>query len=974
MIGPQFTALSSEHQEYVGIDDVGSYNYFSVSFDLDLHDADPDKPITARLQAGSPTGGDWQDIPSGGYSIPTLSYSGSGGVWSGVMAYDMAFVEWDWEHGELGALMQMRVACDYTLTDGTSGTVYSTDIKELYAYTGGYLTHNPDADGNSGKVDSKGLDVTFRVQKDLILDPDKLEKVEVVVYIGNTWIDMDPDKLTMFPMTEEGILRLTCPLADILGPGEPAHSGSNDEVLLVLHYKDEDKGIDWSDGAWARVKVRNMPTVELDPYLYGPYGEGAWYPTLFYTVTLNDLKGGTATASVYIDTGDGFYKAATPWDAEYASHYIGTYDPAEEPGDTWKDHSEVYLAEPADGGGIRGVAKIVFDIVYPDGETDQIETETRPVFMGFFAKIDKSYGGQGWIEGERTDSDTGDTLYTMSFDLIIDTDLMDPAMVEDNGGRLSNTDAWKTYHDPETEIWTDESGICHMRYTFVSNSPFVDGEYTFYPSISGWVDENNLWEPWSLSYDFLRSSPSDLTPPAFVSVSSSHDHSSGSQDRFRYAFDLELNDADPYEDVVVSLQYADIGSGNWETCPSDGDSMIWVYHSPSESVWHSEDLILDTAALDLKGAMGLKKQVRLAAKYKLSDGTYGLAYSTDLRSLYIFTGDYIRGESAEMQDGKITAKFRVDKGLVPDSSKLTIVSCAMRNGEQSWELSDKAVITGSGEDGICTVSYTLNGESLDLTKHTSVALALHYQDYGGAIDWDSCGLAVFYLRGAPTLEIDLSGTEGDPGYGALGILTLNDLEGGTAVFRLLCWGYGGFLPIYSDCAELTCVPGDETGGKYYAWLYDPYLEDLSANDSEGARDKSKIVVEYTYADGTKGSLESAEFEQYGGRFVSSANDPPFCYDEENKCLVMELAVNLSLVEMENISITSTSARRDTWTNLDVPTLADCYAAGDGTYRMIFKVPLETLEPGSYSMDVQLTCYNGKGPRWKNEVYAKIDLG
>ena len=226
----------------------------------------------------------------------------------------------------------------------------------------------------------------------------------------------------------------------------------------------------------------------------------------------------------------------------------------------------------------------------------------------------------------------------------------------------------------------------------------------------------------------------------------------------------------------------------------------------------------------------------------------------------------------------------------------------------------------------------------------------------------------------PQLVEETLHTEGDPGYGALGILTLNDLEGGTAVFRLLSWGYGGFLPIYGDCAELTCVPGDETGGKYYAWLFDPYLEDLSANDSEGARDKSKIVVEYTYADGTKGSLESAEFEQYGGRFVSSANDPPFCYDEENKCLVMELAVDLSLVEMENISITSTSARRDTWTNLDVPTLADCYAAGDGTYRMIFKVPLETLEPGSYSMDVQLTFYNGKGPRWKNEVYAKIDLG
>ena len=157
-------------------------------------------------------------------------------------------------------------------------------------------------------------------------------------------------------------------------------------------------------------------------------------------------------------------------------------------------------------------------------------------------------------------------------------------------------------------------------------------------------------------------------------------------------------------------------------------------------------------------------------------------------------------------------------------------------------------------------------------------------------------------------------------------------------------------------------------------MFDQYLEDLTANDSEGDRYKAKIVVEYTYADGTKGSLESAEFEQYGGRFVSSANDPPFYYDEENKCLVMELAVNLSLVEMENISIKSTSARFDTWTNLEPPALAESHAGDDGTYRMIFKVPLETLEPGTYSMDVQLVFYNGKGPRWENEVYAKIDLG
>ena len=958
---------------YVGIDDVGSYDYFSVSFDLDLHDADPTKPITARLQEGGPTGGEWKDIPEGGYSIPTLTYSGSGGIWSGAMAYDMAFVNWDWDHGELGALMQMRIACEYTLKDGTAGTVYSTDIKELYAYTGGYLTDNPGADGNSGKVDSKGLDVTFRVQKDLILDPDKLEKVEVAVYSGNTWIDMEPDKLTMFPMTEEGILRLTCPLADILGPGEPAHSGSLDEVLLVLLYKDEDKGIDWSDGAWARVKVRNMPTVELDPDLRGPYVEGAWYPTLYYIVTLNDLKGGSATARIYVDTGDGFYEPVPPEYDMYFANWANGYDPVEEPGDTWENYIEAYLEEPADNGGVLGVAKIVFDIVYPDGETDQIETETRPVFMGSFAKFDKSYGEQGRREGERIDSETGKTLYTMSFDLIIDPALMDPDNVEVYGGSLWNTDAWKNYKDPEIEMRTDESGIRHLLFTFVSDSPFEDGSYSMYPDILGWVDGLYRWDPYNLSCEFFRATPTDLTPPDFVQVSSSHDIGSGSADWFRYTFDLDLNDVDPSESVMVYLQYADIGGSNWDTCPYEGDNKVWVSYSGTDSAWHCEDLAVDATTFELGGAMGLKKQVRLAAKYKLTDGTRGIVYSTDLHSFYIYTGDYVRGVSAELESGKITAKFQVDRSLIPDLSKLTVVSCALRNGEQSWELLGKAEINGPGADGIYTVQYTLSGEVLDLTKHTAVVLTLNDTDYGGAIDWESRASAIFYLRGAPTLEVGLSGTEGDPGYGAVGILTLNDLEGGTARFRLMRLVGGVFRPVYGESGTVTCGPGDAVDGKYSAWLYDQDLEYYSSYDMEGCRDQAKIVVDYTYADGTTGRLESQVFEQYGGRFAYSVNDPPFSYDGENQCLVFEVAVDLSLVDMENVSVKSTSASFNTWTSLSPPVLAESHAGDDGTYRMIFKVPLEALEPGTYSIDLHLAFSNGKGPVWKNEIYASFDL-
>ena len=151
------------------------------------------------------------------------------------------------------------------------------------------------------------------------------------------------------------------------------------------------------------------------------------------------------------------------------------------------------------------MAKIVFDLVYPDGETERIETEPMPVYMGFFARIDESYGGQGRVEGQRLDPDSGDTLYTMSFDLILDTALIDPARVTDKGGSLWYTaPGWTVYSDPETEILTDGSGITHMRYTFVSASPFPEGRYTVFPETVGWVDNYNLWEAWSLSMTFYK--------------------------------------------------------------------------------------------------------------------------------------------------------------------------------------------------------------------------------------------------------------------------------------------------------------------------------------------------------------------------------------------------------------------------------------------------------------------------------------
>ena len=976
MVVPQFTALSSEHKLQSGLDELDSYDYFSVSFDLALYDADPSVPITARLQAGSPEGGDWQDIPGGGNSIPTLSYSGSGETWSGDLAYDMYLVEIDKDHGRLGALMQMRVACDYTLTDGTTGTVYSTDIGVLYAYAGGYLADKPDAEGFSGKVKGAGLDVSFYVQKDLLPNPDILEKTTVVLHAGEKSIDLDPAALTFSSIAEDGTIRITCPLSSIVPSGESLHPGSQDEVLLELRYKDDEKGIDWSSSAWAKIRVRNIPTIEMDPYVYGPYAEGAWYPTHYYEVTLNDLKGGSAVGKILVDTGSGFYEPTAPEDAYLYYETPINYDPTLVPDDVWGGYAQIYLPVPSDVIGVRGVAKIVFDIVYPDGETDTIESETRPVYMGYFAAFNKSYGENGWVERERIDPESGETLYTMSFDLVIDANLIIPDSVWNHGATLWNDVLWAHWGDPEVEVLSD-GGTWHMFFTFVSASRFPDGPYTLYPDVAGMVDEINSWDCYDLSLEFVKSTPTDLTPPAFLELNSVHDWDSASDepayDRFQYYFALQINDADPTKHVFAQLQYADIGSDNWTDCPYDGENDPWEYYSGTEAVWKCEKLVSDMTTFSLDGSMGMKKQVRIVVEYYLTDGSYGTVYSTDLSNLFIYSGKYVRGVSAELEGGKITATFQTDGKLVPDLSKVSVTSCTLRSGDKSWELLGKANISAD-TNGLYTVTYTLTDEILDTTKQNTITLSLNYSDYGGLISWDSRGVALFKLRGAPTLSVELTGTEGEPGFSVVGVLTLNDLEGGTAVFHLLRLGKDGFEPVAGEHGVVSCGPGDIHEGRYSAWLFDQDLYDLSYSKTEGRRDTAKIVVDYTYADGTTGTLESENFEQCAGRYSAVSNDPPFYYDGENSCLVLEVSLNLALVEYDAVSVINTDARLDTTTHLALPTLAEAHPGDDGTYRMIFTVPLDSLVPGTYSIEVMLNFDNPKCSPWCNEIFVENYLG
>lgn len=248
-------------------------------------------------------------------------------------------------------------------------------------------------------------------------------------------------------------------------------------------------------------KEKKAPVIDLDPSVQGPDPEMIEYPMLFFDMKLNDLKGGSAKGRVYVDTGSGFHEPAL----NASNNVVVTYDPASVSGDVWSDSISCYIQEPEGGGikGIKGRAKIVFDIVYPDGKKARIESETRPVHKGTFWK------GYSWLSTTETDTGTGTVKYKMIVDVIIDKSLVDPSKVEMKEG-INNVlyvkDASDYWLGGAAERYVDGSGQYHIIYTYSSDTPFPNGTYGFEPELEYKEDDYNSWEPFHCDYYFEKTS------------------------------------------------------------------------------------------------------------------------------------------------------------------------------------------------------------------------------------------------------------------------------------------------------------------------------------------------------------------------------------------------------------------------------------------------------------------------------------
>ena len=228
----------------------------------------------------------------------------------------------------------------------------------------------------------------------------------------------------------------------------------------------------------------------------------------------------------------------------------------------------------------------------------------------------------------------------------------------------------------------------------------------------------------------------------------------------------------------------------------------------------------------------------------------------------------------------------------------------------------------------------------------------------------------------PEIELNLNALEDMTGNGFEVKLKLNELEGGSASAWLYKKDGDSFVPVESSRRNYPLEASDEVSevseGIWTTILLDNDLQSLG-NDDPGQRYTAKVVVEYTYPDSTKEKLESNTFEQYGGSYARFTNSPEYEIDPVANTLSFEVAIDLSLVEIENLE-DQFSYLFQNLSELTPPTLSNSYDAGDGTYRMVYSIPLDTLSAGKYDAGVGfMYCNNDAGPHWECEKSFSFTL-
>ncbi len=372
-----------------------------------------------------------------------------------------------------------------------------------------------------------------------------------------------------------------------------------------------------------------------------------------------------------------------------------------------------------------------------------------------------------------------------------------------------------------------------------------------------------------------------MTAPVFVELNEVRSYNPGIddeyEDKFYFYFNLELNDIDTSEPVTAKLQYADIGSEDWEDCPMLGESVLTAVFDGDDTYWSCEDLVFDIYTLEYKGAIGLMKQARILVEFTYLDGSEDSVLSTELYSLFIYRGDYIHTVSSSYEDGVISCTFRVDTALVLDLTKLELTQLTLtryREGEyyNMQDIINDADISEFAEDGMFRVTYTPT-EPLDPDDINDVIVAFDYSDHNDFIYWHSAGFAsldVPVTFTAPTLDSAVVLQDDGFSYVPITVTVADGTMYGDLTATLEYWNGSGYELFEDDSGDMTInTISLSRSDSTTSWVTEPssgdcLIAELSDPDGYGF---FRVSLQYVDDTGLTQYVYSEPFVVYQGTYV-----------------------------------------------------------------------------------------------------------
>ena len=207
--------------------------------------------------------------------------------------------------------------------------------------------------------------------------------------------------------------------------------------------------------------------------------------TIFYSVELKDLKGGSAKATLHRKTGSGWEALSGP--GASAERSFAEDDEYWTVNDYGSEDLLYHMPSLHDDIGAAETVKVVFDFTYPDGTTGTYESDPLPIHNGTYAMPNYYYAREGW-----------DYIWTTNdliFDVLIRNDLVDESRVEATYTEVYDEDAGvRVEATPAITRVQDDSGDWHMIFTYHFEEMLHEGNFSFYTALHYPEDAYNSWD------------------------------------------------------------------------------------------------------------------------------------------------------------------------------------------------------------------------------------------------------------------------------------------------------------------------------------------------------------------------------------------------------------------------------------------------------------------------------------------------